>query len=252
MSDTPLLISTDAQVLRLILNRPDKRNALSRALIRDLTGSLRAAAADPEIRCVVLSGNGPAFCAGLDLKEVADTSPEQAEQDAEALVALFETLDNLPKPVIACLHGPAVAGGAGLASVCDIVLAARSATLGYPEVKRGLIAAVVMTYLRRLVGERHAKFLLLTGESISATRAAEIGLVTEVVAEERLAAQADAYAKLLCGYPPAALAASKALWSRIRPLQHAEAVREARATNAAMRLTAESRARAQAFLAGES
>ena len=245
-----LLIERTPAAMRLTLNRPDKRNALSRELISLLTAALQKAVHTDGVRCVVIRGAGPAFCAGLDLREMAQSTPEQAEQDSLALTALFETVDNLPLPVIAVLAGPAVAGGAGLASVCDIVLCARGASIGYPEIKRGLVAALVMTYLRRLVGERRAKHLLLTGESLAAEDALACGLGTEVVDDGALAQRTEHYEQLFASLPPGPLAQTKALWSRIRPLSHADAIREARALNAAMRTSSDSRAGAEAFLKG--
>jgi methylglutaconyl-CoA hydratase len=223
--------------VEITLDRPAQRNALSRALISELTGVLRAADTDPGVRSVILTGAPPAFCAGLDLTEVAQSSAAQAEHDASSLLELFETVDGLSKPVIAAVNGPAVAGGAGLVSVCDIVLCGREKGLiGYPEIKRGLVAAIVMTYLRRLVGERQAKYLLLTGENLSAQRALDMRLITEVVEDGELLARARHYAALFAGYPPEALAQTKQLWNRIRSLQHADAIQEARALNASMRL----------------
>ncbi len=242
-----LLVEKRGAVLELTLNRPDKRNALSRELIRELTDELSRAANDPDARVVLLTGAGPSFCAGLDLKEVAATTAEQAEHDSSALLTLFETIDQSPRPVIAAVNGPAVAGGAGLISVCDLVICGESALIGYPEIKRGLVAAIVMTYLRRLVGERQAKFLLLTGENLPARRALEFNLCNEVVADAELLARARHWADALASYPPAALIATKSLWNRIRGLEQASAVQEARALNASMRLTAESRAGIQQF-----
>jgi methylglutaconyl-CoA hydratase len=164
------------------------------------------------------------------------------------LLRLYETIDNLSKPVIAAVNGPAVAGGAGLISVCDIVIAAESSVIGYPEIKRGLVAAIVMTYLRRLVGERQAKYLLLTGENLPARRALEFNLVTEVVPDTQLLDRAREYGAQFAGYPPQALAHTKRLWSRIRGLEQASAIEEARRLNASMRLTAESRAGVSDFL----
>ncbi len=245
---TDLIVASDGAARTLTLNRPAQRNALSRSLIAALTEALRSADADAGIRSVILAGAGPAFCAGLDLREVAQTSADQAEHDASSLLTLFETIDQMSKPVIAAVHGPAVAGGAGLVSVCDIVLCGTSGMIGYPEVKRGLVAAIVMTYLRRLVGERQAKFLLLTGENLAAERALAFGLCNEVVADDRLAARAREYAELFATYPPQALANTKSLWQRIRGLDHAGAVSEARALNASMRLTSESREHIGKFL----
>jgi len=234
--------------IELTLNRPKSRNALSRALIAEMTGALQQADHDDTIRSVIVTGAPPAFCAGLDLREVAQTTAEQAEHDASALLALFETIDNSPKPVIAAVNGPAVAGGAGLATVCDLVICAESAVIGYPEVKRGLVGALVMTYLRHLVGERQAKYLLLTGETLSAQRALEFGLVNEIVPDAELLSRAHHYAAMFAEYPPQALANTKALVNKIRHLKQADAVEEARRLNASMRLTSESRAGVARFL----
>lgn len=247
MSDI-LQIDRQPQRVELTLNRPTARNALSRALITELTDALRAAEADAEVRCVILTGAPPVFCAGLDLREVAQTTADQAEHDASSLLNLFETIDQLNKPVVAAVGGPAVAGGAGLVSVCDLVICGESGAIGYPEIKRGLVAAIVMTYLRRLLGERQAKYLLLTGETLPPSRALEFGLCNDVVADAELMPAARRYAELFASYPPQALANTKQLWRRIRGLEHRHAVQEARALNASMRLTAESRAGIGAFL----
>lgn len=234
--------------IELTLNRPQARNALSRALIADLTAALREAERIERVRAVILAGAGPAFCAGLDLREVAATTATEAEHDATALLELFETVDGLSKPVIAAVHGPAVAGGAGLVSVCDIVVVGRSGAIGYPEIKRGLVAAIVMTYLKRLVGERQSKYLLLTGDTLSAERALSFNLCNEVVEDGDLLQRAREYAALFASYPPQALAHTKGLLRRIRALEHKDAVAEARNLNASMRLTAESKAGIGEFL----
>lgn len=241
MSDTILLKDSQDGVVRLTLNRPAQRNALSRALIADLSAALDDAAGDAQTRVVVLTGQPPAFCAGLDLKEVAASSPEQAEQDADALVGLFDRLERLRKPTIAMVAGPAVAGGAGLISLCDLVIAGESAIIGYPEIKRGLVGAVVSTYLRRLVGERQARYLLLTGENLTARRALDYGLCTEVVADGALGERVDHYARMLAGYPQQALANTKRLLDEIRDLPHRQALAAARQLNAEMRTSDESR-----------
>lgn len=244
-----LNIARNEAGIELTLNRPDARNALSRALIAELTDALRGADTDPAVRSVIITGAPPAFCAGLDLREVGATTAAQAEHDASSLLTLFETIDNLSKPVIAAVNGPAVAGGAGLVSVCDIVLCGRErGVIGYPEIKRGLVAAIVMTYLRRLVGERQAKWLLLTGENLNAERSLEFRLCNEVVPDAELMGRARHYATMFAGYPPQALSNTKLLMNRIRSLQHADAVQEARNLNASMRLTSESRAGITQFL----
>ncbi|MBU0637820.1 MAG: enoyl-CoA hydratase/isomerase family protein [Planctomycetes bacterium] len=247
MSEVVRVARADA-IVEIMLNRPECRNAFSRALIAELTSALEQAGVDDAVRCIILTGAPPAFCAGLDLREVAQSTPEQVEQDAAAVLRLYETVDHLSKPVIAAVNGPAVAGGAGLVSVCDIAICAESVRIGYPEVKRGLVAAIVMTYLRRLVGERQAKFMLLTGELLTAEQALEIGLVNEVVPDGELSARARHYAEQLAGYPPQSLANTKILFNKVRSLQHADAVEEARRLNASMRLTSESRAGVSQFL----
>ncbi len=247
MSTHLLSVRTD-HAIELTLNRPEARNALSRALIADLTAALEEAQRDAEVRSVIITGAAPAFCAGLDLREVAATTADQAEHDASSLLTLFETIDNLSKPVIAAVNGPAVAGGAGLISVCDIVLCGDSGRVGYPEIKRGLVAAIVMTYLRRLVGERQAKWLLLTGETLLPAAAQQMGLINEAVSDSELLPRARHYAAVFAGYPPQALANTKLLWGKIRSLAHADAVQEARNLNASMRLTNESRAGVSEFL----
>lgn len=248
MSSDVLKFDRAESWVELTLNRPASRNALSRALMGELVDALRTAANDPAVRSIILTGAPPAFCAGLDLREVAATTADQAEHDASALLTLFETVDQLSKPVIAAVNGPAVAGGAGLVSVCDIVICGDLGVIGYPEIKRGLVAAIVMTYLRRLVGERQAKWLLLTGETLSAGRAVELGLANELVPDAQLLPRARHYAGMFAGYPPVAIANTKTLWNRLRSLQHADAVHEARQLNASMRLTDESRVGVGAFL----
>src|SRR5947199_3984710 len=167
----------------LTLARADKRNALSRAVIADLDAAVRQAADDPAARCVILTGNGPAFCAGMDLDELRGTLGDQADlvwDDAAKLAALYEQIYTLPKPTVAAVNGAAVAGGAGLVTVCDLAVAVPAAKFGYPEVRRGLVAAMVMPHLLRHVGERAARWLLLTGYLIDADAAYKLGLINEV------------------------------------------------------------------------
>ena len=209
-----LEVRQEGGTLWLTMNRPQARNALSRELIGALTAQVRTAQADDTVRALVLCGAPPAFSAGLDLREVAASTPPQAEQDATNLLAMFEALDACPKPVIAAINGPAVAGGAGLASVCDLVLCARSAVIGYPEIKRGLIAAIVMTYLRRLVGERTAKYLLLTSRNVGADEALRMGLVHRIAPAARTEEVALELAGEVAKHPPEAVARLKAMLHR--------------------------------------
>jgi methylglutaconyl-CoA hydratase len=201
----------------LTLNRPDKRNALSRALIAALSDAFHRAANDSAARCVILTGSGSAFCAGMDLDELRATlGPDSGKvwDDANRLATLYDFIYQLPKPTVAAVNGAAVAGGAGLVSVCDLAVSVPDAKFGYPEVRRGLVAAMVMPHLLRHVGERTARWLLLTGELIDGLAALRVGLVNQITSAESLLETADAWAKSLAEGGPNALATTKKLLHR--------------------------------------
>jgi methylglutaconyl-CoA hydratase len=232
------------------INRPDKRNALSRALIAALTAAFRKAADDPAARCVILTGSGPAFCAGMDLDELRGTVENAAEaelvwDDAAKLSALYSLIYELPKPTIAAVNGAAVAGGAGLMTVCDLAVSVPTAKFGYPEVRRGLVAAMVMPHLLRHVGERAARWMLLAGELIDAAEALRIGLINAIVPPEQLMSSAEAWAKLLAEGGPKALATTKDLLRRCSV--QAVPVAELANASAEPRLTDECRGGLTAF-----
>jgi len=198
----------------ITMNRPDKRNALSRALIAALTDAIHRAANDANARSIILTGNGVAFCAGMDLDELRGTLGDEADKvwdDALNLSALYELIYTLPKPTVAAMNGAAVAGGAGLVTVCDLALAVPGAKFGYPEVRRGLVAAMVMPHLLRHVGERAARWMLLTGELMDATEAIRIGLINAVVPGEELMVTAEMWCRSLAEGGPKALATTKDL-----------------------------------------
>src|SRR5436189_4090019 len=176
------------QVTVLTLNRPERRNALTIELLSELNAAIKIGSDQPDERVIILRGAGAAFCTGLDLKEAADHTKAHAtaEMVANTLIAISET----PLVTIAAVHGAAVAGGAGLMSACDFVVAAERTKIGYPEVRRGLVAGLVMTFLRRQVSERNLRELLFGGELIDAVRAKEIGLVNRVVASEEMMSEA--------------------------------------------------------------
>ena len=191
MTDPLVRYESRPPAVLLTLNRPDKRNALSRDLIAALTAAFERARDDASARCVLLTGAGPAFCAGMDLAELSatvDADRATIWNDAVNLARLFDLIYTLPKPTIAVVNGAAVAGGAGLVTVCDLAVAVPTAKFGYPEVRRGLVAAMVMPHLLRHVGERIARWLLLTGELIDAATALRVGLINEVVAGRRTTA----------------------------------------------------------------
>jgi methylglutaconyl-CoA hydratase len=191
MSEPLALYLSRPPAVVITINRADKRNALSRGLIDALAAAFERARDDSAARCVILTGAGPVFCAGMDLAELSeslDVPPESTPvwDDALRLAKLYDLIYMLPKPTIAAVNGAAVAGGAGLVTVCDLAVMAEGAKFGYPEVRRGLVAAMVMPHLLRHAGERMARYLLLTGEVIDATEARQWGLVNEVVPAARL------------------------------------------------------------------
>lgn len=178
-----LLISTrDGPVTTLTLNRPNKRNALNVALLESLCSALAAAEADASQRILVLRGAGPVFCSGLDLAEAAQ--PEHATRSAGLIREALGAIALSRHITIAAVHGAAIAGGAGLMSACDFALATRDAKFGYPEVRRGLVPALIMPFLRRQLRERDARELLLLGKLITAEHAHAIGLLDRVAAND--------------------------------------------------------------------
>jgi methylglutaconyl-CoA hydratase len=234
------------------MNRADRRNALSRGLITELAAAFERARDDAAVRCVVLTGAGPVFCAGMDLAELAESleQPKEATpvwDDALRLAKLYDLIYTLPKPTIAAVNGAAVAGGAGLVTVCDLAVAVPEAKLGYPEVRRGLVAAMVMPHLMRHVGERTARFLLLTGELLDAVEAMRAGLINEVSAAADLLPRADVWARALAQGGPQALARTKDLLHRFS--HQAMSVEEAARGSAAPRLTEECQQGLRAFFA---
>jgi len=231
------------------LNRPDKRNALSRDLIQALDEVIRQAAQENRVRCLVLTGAGSAFCAGMDLEELRQSLDAETTliwQDAQRLATLYDFLYRLPKPTIAAVNGPAVAGGAGLVSVCDLAVAVSSARFGYPEVRRGLVAAMVLPHLLRHVGERAARWLLLTGELIDAPQALQFGLINAVVEDNsQLLQTVDRWIDSLVQGGPQALARTKELLARCTP--HALPIEELARGSAEPRLGEECRQGLAAF-----
>jgi methylglutaconyl-CoA hydratase len=197
------------QITVLTLNRPERRNALTLELLRELCAAVNTASEQPEQRVLILRGAGAAFCTGLDLKEAADTTKAHAtaEMVANTLIAISQTR----LVTIAAIHGAAVAGGAGIMSACDFVVAAEGTKIGYPEVRRGLVAGLVMTFLRRQVSERSLRELLFGEELLQAARAKEIGLVNRVVARDAVISEAQKFAASVLQGAPGALGQTKRL-----------------------------------------
>jgi methylglutaconyl-CoA hydratase len=200
------------EITVLTLNRPERRNALTVELMTELTSAVEQAGADAKQRILILRGAGKAFCTGLDLQEAAKAEPHvTAEAVAQTLLAIAETR----LVTIATVHGAAVAGGAGIMSACDFVVAAERTKIGYPEVRRGLVAGLVMTFLRRQLRERDLRELLLASELIDAERARAIGLVNRVVQSEELESEAKKIAIAVLQGAPGAITNSKRLMEEL-------------------------------------
>jgi methylglutaconyl-CoA hydratase len=232
------------------INRADKRNALSRDLISALGDAFLRARDDDAARCVILTGAGSVFCAGMDLAELAESVQDKSKSegvwdDALKLAMLYDLIYTFPKPTIAAINGSALAGGAGLVTVCDLAVSVPEAKFGYPEVRRGLVAAMVMPHLLRHVGERMARNLMLTGELISAEEACRSGLINAVEPGTQMLERATAWAKSLAEGGPKALSATKALLHAFS--RQALSIEEAAKASAAPRLTEECRQGLQAF-----
>jgi methylglutaconyl-CoA hydratase len=207
------------QISVLTLNRPERRNALTLELLTELCAAIDVASEQPEQRVIILRGAGAAFCTGLDLKEAADQT--KAHATAEMVANTLITISQTPLVTIAAVHGAAVAGGAGIMSACDFVVAAEQTKIGYPEVRRGLVAGLVMTFLRRQVGERNMRELLFSGELIDAARARDIGLVNRIVSQDEVMSEAQKFAASVLQGAPSALAQTKRLveelwWRSVR------------------------------------
>jgi methylglutaconyl-CoA hydratase len=197
------------QITVVTLNRPERRNALTLELLTELCSVVNVASEQPERRVLILRGAGAAFCTGLDLKDAADKTKAHAtaQMVANTLIAISQTR----LVTIAAIHGAAVAGGAGIMSACDFVVAAEGTKIGYPEVRRGLVAGLVMTFLRRQVSERNLRELLFSAELIDAVRAKEIGLVNRVVASDKIMSEAKKFTTSVLQGAPGALAQTKRL-----------------------------------------
>ncbi|MDE1176228.1 MAG: enoyl-CoA hydratase-related protein [Edaphobacter sp.] len=216
MSYKTILVTEDDGVKTIMLNRPARRNAMTPEMQDELIAALERAATG-HCRVVVITGAGEAFCAGLDLQHlqaISDKSQAEHVADAERLTRLFRTLYELPKPTIAVVQGAAVAGGTGLATICDFTLAAHGVKFGFTEVKIGFVPALVSAFLALQIGDKRAKGLLLTGRLFSSEEAEQMGLVNEVVAAEELAERAGVLAAQLKANSPQSMAATKKLMAK--------------------------------------
>jgi enoyl-CoA hydratase/carnithine racemase len=252
-TEPTVLTEHEGRVVVITLNRPHARNALNRELLTALHAALDDAIGDDGVGAIVLTGTGAAFCAGADLKE-ASRGMEHVDfwsryERANQSMRVHQLLPRLPKPVIAAVNGFAVAGGCGLAMSCDLVFAAEDAKFGYPEVNRGLVAAMVMVSLSRVVGRRQALDLLLSGRMIDAQEALALGMINRVVPAGELREAAVAYAGELAAKPGSAIRVTKDLFRQVSELDYDRALEYARDVNQMIRQTRDARQGAAEFAA---
>src|SRR5215469_1009470 len=250
MSYKTIQVTYDGKIATLTLNRPDKRNAISFELIDDLLRALEEVAKS-DVIVLIVTGAGKAFCSGMDLdnlKSLLGRTPEQNLQDSETMVGLFRSIYEFPKVTIAAVNGAAIAGGTGLALLCDFTLAVPDAKFGYTEVRIGFVPAIVSTFLLRQVGEKQARDLLLTGRIFAADEASRLGLLTEIVPAEQLMSRARELAALLMANSPASLRATKQLLTAHARAELDAQIESAVRENAAIRTTADFREGIASFL----
>jgi methylglutaconyl-CoA hydratase len=246
-----VLVTSQGGVLTGTLNRPEKKNAIDTAMIDGLLALIEQADLDAEVRVVVLRGAGKDFCAGMDLQELLASADHTVDQNRHAALhfgEVFVRARALPKPVVAVVQGRALAGGCGLATACDLVLAAESAQFGYPEVQRGFVPALVMNLLKRAVGEKIAFDLAATGRVLTATEAAAVGLVSRVYEDADFEEQAAELVGHLAALSSTALAFTKRQFYRLDGIGFEQGIRLSADVNAASRSTPDFRAALAAFL----
>jgi methylglutaconyl-CoA hydratase len=250
MSYSTLTLDFDGALALITLNRPDKRNAISYELINELLRALDEIGKSAA-QIVILTGAGKAFCSGMDLdnlRAITGRSESESRVDSQMMAHLFRSLYEFPKVTIAAVNGAAVAGGCGLATLCDFTLASSDAKFGYTEVRIGFVPAIVSTFLLRQVGEKHARDLLLTGRIIDAEEAFRMGLVNEIVAPEKLLERARNLAASLLANSPASLLATKRLLKRYAAADLDAQIAAAVQENASIRKTADFREGVSSFL----
>ncbi len=246
-----LHVEKEGGVAVLTLNRPEKRNALNAELVAALKAALAETALDPEVRVVCLRGAGPDFCSGADLAELEKITTlgiDESVDDAMRLGDVLTALRAHPRPVVAAVHGKALAGGCGLATACDLVVARDDARFGYPEVHLGFVPAMVMAFLRRKVGETRAFELVIRGHRFDAVEARDLGLVNRVVPAADFEASLATLLAELSALPASAIELTKRLFYEVEGLSVTAAVRRGAEVNAVARSTEACQAGVRAFL----
>ena len=245
-----LQLEFSGEVATITLNRPEKRNAISAEMIADLFSAFSEVEASTA-RVLILTGAGKAFCSGMDLdalKALATQSPTEQREDADRLAQLCLRIWSFPKPTIAAVNGHAIAGGCGLATLCDFTIAVPEAKFGYPEVRIGFLPAVVSVFLVRQIGEKQARDLLLTGKTIDAAEANRLGIVTQIAPAEELTKAAQALAATLLACSPTSLHMTKKLLCDFAAPEVARELELAAARSAEIRSTPDFREGLASFL----
>ncbi len=246
-----ILYHTEASIARITLNRPEKRNALNKSLIETLHESLLRSAHDTAVKVVVISGAGSDFCSGADLSGLDRTAEEGVMshlETARAMANVFLAIRNHPRPVVGVVRGRALAGGCGLATACDLILANESAQFGYPEVKIGFVPAMVMAILRRSIGEKRAFELIATGEIITAAQAHVVGLINRVYPDAEFDERAEDYIAALASKSASAVALSKNLLYHMDGMTFDQAIEAGVHGNALARMTEDARRGIERFV----
>lgn len=246
-----LEIEEQGGIATVRLNRPEKRNALSPALLSEIHAAFLSLGGRKDISVIILEGEGKAFCAGADLEyleHMSGFSIQENHQDSLHLKTAFHAIYTCPKPVIAKVHGPAIAGGCGLASVCDFIIAGESAIFGYSEVKIGFIPAIVMVYLLRKIGDTKARRLLLSAENISAIEAERIGLITQCVPDGQLEEMVRILAETLKKNSSSSMALTKEMLANLHGMSLESGLNYAASMNAFTRMTDDCKQGIQSFL----
>jgi methylglutaconyl-CoA hydratase len=246
-----ITISEQETIARITLNRPEKRNALNPSVLKELAEAFIQLGSRSDIKVIILEANGKAFCAGADLEYLEHMSTYSITENLEDSLLLqktFHTIFTCPKPVIAKVHGAAIAGGCGLATVCDFIIAGNSALFGYSEVRIGFIPAIVMVYLIRKIGDTKARQLLLSAENISASDAEIVGLITECVADEMLENRTMELAQILSSNSSSSMALTKEMLNNLHGMSLESGLRYAASMNAFTRMTEDCKAGIHHFL----
>ena len=243
--------SIDQAIARITLNQPDKRNALDDQIVSEFKDALQASARDRSVRVVLVTGAGKDFCSGADLaslQRISEAGVEESMASTRVMGELFIAMRRHPRPIIAAVRGRSLAGGCGLATACDIILAAESAQFGYPEVKIGFIPAMVMAILRRSVSEKRAFELITRGEIISANAARDIGMINRVFADDQFEAEVEAYVAQMASKSASAVSLAKSLLYQMDGMTFETAIEAGIQLNAITRMTEDCKRGVERFL----